>query len=118
MNVKLGTSCKHTKATLKNLATCLIEHGQIRTTLKKAKSLRSYIEPLITIAKINSLHTMRLLLSRLNNNHEKVARLFQIAQTHMTRPGGYTRIVRHGNNASAYIQIIDCRSKESDKDNS
>ncbi len=92
----LGRKREHRKAMLSNMASSLIFHKRITTTLAKAKALRSYIEPLITRAKEDSTHSRRLVFSDLQNK-EAVSALFrEISQKIADRPGGYTRILKMG----------------------
>jgi len=92
----LGRKSEHRKAMFSNMASSLILHKRITTTLAKAKALRSYIEPLITRAKEDSTHSRRLVFSFLQNK-EAVSELFrEIAQKIADRPGGYTRILKVG----------------------
>src|SRR5580692_2626659 len=92
----LGRTASHRKALLSNLAIQLITHKKIVTTLAKAKSLRTYVEPLITKAKDNTTHQRRVVFSYLQDK-EAVTTLFgDIATKVAGRPGGYTRIIRLG----------------------
>ncbi len=92
----LGRTSAHRKAMLSNMATSLILHKRINTTLAKAKALRSYIEPLITRSKTDSTHSRRMVFSYLQSK-EAVSALFRdIAVKVATRPGGYTRILKTG----------------------
>ncbi|MBN9380820.1 MAG: 50S ribosomal protein L17 [Chitinophagaceae bacterium] len=108
----LGRTASHRKALLNNLATQLIAHKRIVTTLAKAKSLRTFIEPLITKAKDNTTHQRRVVFSYLQDK-EAVTELFgTIAEKVAGRPGGYTRIIklgtRVGDNAeTALIELVD-----------
>jgi large subunit ribosomal protein L17 len=108
----LGRTAAHRKALLNNLATQLIAHKRIVTTLAKAKSLRTFIEPLITKAKDNTTHQRRVVFSYLQDK-EAVTELFgAIAEKVAGRPGGYTRIIklgtRVGDNAeTALIELVD-----------
>ena len=108
----LGRTASHRKALLKNLASELIRHKRINTTLAKAKALRTFIEPLITKAKDNTTHQRRVVFSYLQNK-EAVTELFgPIAEKVGGRPGGYTRIIklgiRVGDNAeTAMIELVD-----------
>ncbi|OQP63179.1 50S ribosomal protein L17 [Niastella vici] len=108
----LGRTASHRKALLKNLASELIRHKRISTTLAKAKALRTFIEPLITKAKENTTHQRRVVFSYLQNK-EAVTELFgPIAEKVGGRPGGYTRIIklgiRVGDNAeTAMIELVD-----------
>lgn len=92
----LGRTSAHRKAMLSNMASSLILHKRINTTLAKAKALRSYVEPLITRSKDDSTHSRRMVFSYLQSK-EAVATLFRdVAQKVATRPGGYTRILKTG----------------------
>jgi len=96
----------------KNMATSLLRHEIIRTTLPKAKELRKFAEPLITLAKISSVHNQRLAFSRLRDR-EIVGKLFaELGPRYNSRSGGYTRILkcgfRKGDNAPmAYVELVD-----------
>ena len=108
----LGRTASHRKALLSNLAIQLITHKRIVTTLAKAKTLRTYIEPLITKAKDNTTHQRRVVFSYLQDK-EAITELFgPIAEKIAGRPGGYTRIIklgaRVGDNAeTALIELVD-----------
>jgi large subunit ribosomal protein L17 len=108
----LGRTASHRGALLSNLASQLIQHKRIVTTLAKAKALRTYVEPLITKAKENSTHQRRVVFSYLQDK-EAVNELFStIAEKIAGRPGGYTRIIklgaRVGDNAeTALIELVD-----------
>jgi len=93
----LGRTSSHRKAMLANMASSLIIHKRITTTLAKAKVLRPYIEPLLTQAKIDSTHARRLVFSYLQDK-DAVSELFrEISIKIANRPGGYTRILKTGN---------------------
>jgi large subunit ribosomal protein L17 len=93
----LGRTSAHRKAMLSNMATSLILHKRISTTLAKAKALRTYVEPLITRSKEDSTHSRRLVFSYLQSK-EAVSELFrEVSQKVAERPGGYTRILKTGN---------------------
>ena len=108
----LGRTSSHRKALLSNLANALILNKHIFTTQAKARSLRSYIEPLITRSKENTTHNRRICFSYLKDK-ESIKTLFsEIAVKTGTRPGGYTRIVkiapRRGDAADmALIELVD-----------
>jgi len=108
---KLGKTASHRKAMLANLASGLIETKKIRTTLAKAKVLRTFIEPLITRARKGDLHARRLVLRSIPRK-DIVAELFEeIAPKYTDRPGGYTRITKIGQRDSdaaemAMIELI------------
>jgi large subunit ribosomal protein L17 len=93
----LGRTASHRSAMLSNMATSLILHKRIETTVAKAKALRIYIEPLITRSKTDSTHSRRSVFSYLQNK-EAVTLLFRdVAVKVADRPGGYTRIIKTGN---------------------
>ena len=93
----LGRKSNHRKAMLSNMASSLILHKRINTTVAKAKSLRMYVEPLITKSKDDTTHARRVVFSYLQNK-EAVSELFRdISAKIGDRPGGYTRILRTGN---------------------
>ena len=93
----LGRTSSHRKALMSNMAASLILHKRITTTVAKAKSLRTFVEPLITRTKEDSTHTRRLVFSYLQNK-EAVSELFrEVAVKVAGRPGGYTRILKTGN---------------------
>ena len=108
----LGRTSSHRKAMLANMASSLIIHKRITTTLAKAKALRSYIEPLITRSKEDSTHSRRMVFKYLQSKGA-VSELFrEIAQKVADRPGGYTRILktgtRLGDNAEmCMIELVD-----------
>jgi large subunit ribosomal protein L17 len=108
----LSRTASHRKALLTNLSIELIRHKRIVTTLTKAKSLRTWIEPILTKAKSNTTHSRRIVFSYLQNK-EAVKELFDvIAEKIAARPGGYTRVIklgiRTGDNAEqAMIELVD-----------
>src|ERR1700738_3330134 len=92
----LGRKTAHRKALLSNLTIQLITHKRIVTTLAKAKSLRTYVEPLITKAKDNTTHQRRVVFSYLQDK-DAVTELFSTVATKVAgRPGGYTRVIKLG----------------------
>jgi len=92
----LSRNSSHRKAMFKNMATSLLRHGAIMTTVPKAKELRRVVEPLITLAKVDTVANRRLAFSRLRDA-ETVAKLFkEIGPLLQKRPGGYTRILKAG----------------------
>lgn len=110
---RLGRTTNQRKALMKNLATALIEHERIETTLVKAKELRSYVEPFITLAKTDSVANRRLAMARLGSR-AAVQKLFNadFRARFNERPGGYTRILkmapRLGDAAEmALIELVD-----------
>ncbi|MEN8116524.1 MAG: 50S ribosomal protein L17 [Bacteroidota bacterium] len=93
----LSRKSAHRKAMLANMASSLIEHKRITTTVAKAKALRMYVEPLITKAKQDTTHSRRIVFSYLQDKHA-VSELFrEVAGKIGDRPGGYTRILKTGN---------------------
>jgi large subunit ribosomal protein L17 len=93
----LGRKTAHRAAMLSNMASSLIEHKRINTTVAKARELRKYIEPLITRSKDNTTHNRRLVFSYLQNK-DSVTELFSTVSAKVgDRPGGYTRIIKTGN---------------------
>ena len=92
----LGRKSGHRKAMLANMATSLILHKRIQTTVAKAKALKMYVEPLITKSKEDTTHSRRMVFSYLKNK-EAVTELFRkIAPKIADRPGGYTRVLKTG----------------------
>ncbi len=108
----LGRTNSHRKAMLANMASSLIKHKRISTTLAKAKALRMYVEPIITKSKNDTTHSRRIVFCYLQDK-ETVTELFRdIAAKVANRPGGYTRIIklnnRLGDNAEmALIELVD-----------
>jgi len=93
----LGRKSAHRKAMLANMASSLIAHKRITTTVAKARALRMYVEPLITKAKNDTTHSRRVVFSYLQDKHA-VSELFRdVAAKVADRPGGYTRILKTGN---------------------
>jgi large subunit ribosomal protein L17 len=111
-NNHLGRTTSHRKAMLANMATSLILHKRITTTLAKAKVLRGYVEPLLTKSKDDTTHSRRTVFSYLQDKDAVTILFREIAEKIATRPGGYTRIVklenRLGDNAEmAIIELVD-----------
>ena len=108
---KLGRTPSHRKALFRNMASAMITYGKIRTTEVKAKELRRVVEPLITLALRNDLHSRRLAIAYLNDK-ELVREIFEKVEQGMfkDRPGGYTRIMklgyRKGDNAPMVIMEL------------
>ena len=92
----LGRKKAHREAMLSNLASSLLLHKRITTTVAKAKELRKYVEPLITKAKTNSTHSRRTVFSYLQNKESIQALYGEVATRTAERPGGYTRIIKLG----------------------
>lgn len=109
---QLNRNSAHRKAMFRNMAASLIEHEVIKTTLPKAKELRRIAEPLITLAKEDSVANRRLAFSR-TRDKAAVGKLFsELGPRYESRPGGYTRILKCGYRAGdaapmAYIELVD-----------
>ena len=109
---QLNRNSSHRKAMFRNMACSLIEHEVIRTTLPKAKELKKVAEPLITLAKSDSVANRRLAFSRMRDK-VAVGKLFsEIGPRYQERPGGYTRILKCGFRAGdaapmAYLELVD-----------
>ncbi len=108
---KLNRTSSHREAMFRNMASSLVKHELIRTTLPKAKELRRVAEPLITLAKTDGVANRRLAFSRLRDK-EAVGKLFvELGPRYKERPGGYLRILkcgfRPGDNAPmAYVELV------------
>ena len=109
---KLNRTSSHRKAMFQNMMNSLIEHEAIKTTLPKAKELRSIIEPMITLAKVDSVANRRLAFARLRDD-ASVTKLFtELGPRFKARPGGYTRILKMGfrvgdNAPMAYVELVE-----------
>ena len=109
---KLNRSSSHRKAMFRNMSNSLLRHEIIKTTLPKAKELRRYVEPVITLGKKPSLANRRLAFSRLRDR-ENVVKLFsQLGPRYQTRAGGYLRILKYGfrkgdNAPMALVELLD-----------
>lgn len=108
----LNRTSAHRKAMFKNMAVSLFEHELIKTTLPKAKELRRFAEPLITLAKTDSVANRRLAFSRTRSD-AAVGKLFnELGPRYANRPGGYIRILKCGYRAGdkapmAYVELVD-----------
>ena len=108
----LNRTSSHREAMFRNMAASLFRHELIQTTLPKAKELRRVAEPLITLSKIDSVHTRRLAFARLRDK-EVVGKLFvELGPRYQARPGGYLRILKCGFRAGdaapmAYVELVD-----------
>ncbi len=117
---QLNRNSPHRKAMFRNMASSLFEHEIIKTTLVKAKELRTVAEPLITLAKKDSVANRRLAFDR-TQNKEMVGKLFsELGPRYAERPGGYIRILKCGERAGdkapmAYVELVD-RPKREDSD--
>jgi large subunit ribosomal protein L17 len=109
---KLNRDSSHRKAMFSNMVASLIKHELIRTTLPKAKELRRFAEPLITLAKVDSVANRRLAFARLRDK-VAVGKLFvEIGPRYVSRPGGYLRLLKCGFRAGdsapmAYVELVD-----------
>lgn len=115
---RLNRKSAHRKAMFKNMSVSIIKHELIKTTVAKAKEVRRFLEPLITLAKVDSVANRRLAFARLRDN-EAVAKLFtDLGPRHADRPGGYLRVLkcgfRSGDSAPmAFVEIADRRDQMS-----
>ena len=109
---KLGRNSSHRKAMFRNMATSLVRHEMIKTTVPKAKELRRVVEPLITLAKVDGIANRRLAFNRLRDK-EAVGKLFSdLGPRFKDRPGGYLRILKTGPRPGdaapmAIVQLVD-----------
>lgn len=109
---KLSKTSSHRRAMFRNMTSSLVEHGVIKTTLPKAKELRSFAEPLITLSKKDSVANRRLAFDRLRNK-QTVGKLFaELGPRYQERPGGYIRILKCGSRAGdnapmAFVELVD-----------
>ncbi|WP_097462376.1 50S ribosomal protein L17 [Mangrovitalea sediminis] len=109
---KFNRTSAHRKSMFRNMTASLVEHELIKTTLPKAKELRRVAEPLITLAKSDSVANRRLAFARLRDS-DAVAKLFnELGPRYKARPGGYLRVLkcgfRAGDNAPmAYVELVD-----------
>ena len=109
---QLNRNSSHRKAMFRNMTASLMEHELIRTTLPKAKELRGFAEPLITLAKTDSVANRRLAFDRLRDK-EVVGKLFtELGPRYQERPGGYIRILKCGYRTGdkapmAYVELVD-----------
>ena len=109
---KLNSTSAHRQAMLRNMMNSLIEHEAIKTTVPKAKELRRVVEPMITLAKNDSVANRRLAFARLRDD-ASVAKLFtELGPRYNARPGGYTRILKMGyrvgdNAPMAFVELVD-----------
>ena len=109
---KLNRTGSHRRAMFRNMTVSLLEHELVKTTLPKAKELRGYAEPIITLGKEDSVANRRLAFSRLRSK-SVVGKLFnELGPRYQERPGGYLRILKCGNRAGdnapmAYVELVD-----------
>ena len=108
----LGRTNTHRNAMLSNMASSLVKHKRIFTTVAKAKELRKYVEPILTKAKSDTTHSRRLVFKLLQNKYSVTELFNDVAQKIADRPGGYTRIIKTGNRlgdnaAMCFIELVD-----------
>ena len=117
---QLNRNSSHRKAMFRNMTASLVEHELIKTTLPKAKELRGYAEPLITLAKSDSVANRRLAFDRVRDK-EVVGKLFTVlGPRYQERPGGYIRILKCGYRTGdkapmAYVELVDRPQPELDE---
>jgi large subunit ribosomal protein L17 len=109
---KLNRNSPHRKAMFSNMTVSLFTHGLIKTTLPKAKELRRVAEPLITMAKSDSIARRRLAFARLRDKDAVVKLFNELGPRYKERPGGYLRILKCGYRAGdsapmAYVELVD-----------
>ena len=116
---QLNRNSSHRKAMFRNMTVSLVQHELIKTTVAKAKELRGYAEPLITLAKNDSVANRRLAFDR-TRSKETVGKLFtELGPRYQERPGGYIRILKCGYRAGdkapmAYVELVDRPAPEVD----
>jgi len=118
---QLNRNSSHRKAMYRNMASSVIKHELIKTTTQKAKELRRFLEPLITLSKVDSVANRRLAFARLRDD-AAVAKLFSIlGPRHIDRPGGYLRLLKCGHRAGdkaqmCFVEISDRRTEAQDQE--
>ena len=120
---KLNRTSEHRAAMLRNMSVSLLQHEAIKTTLPKAKELRRVVEPMITLAKVDTVANRRLAFNRLRDR-DMVTKLFNdLGPRFNTRPGGYTRILKMGfrvgdNAPMALVELVDRGTATAEENNS
>ena len=120
---KLNRTSPHRLAMLQNMMNSLLQHEAIKTTLPKAKELRRVVEPMITLAKVDTVANRRLAFNRLRDR-DMVTKLFNdLGPRFNTRPGGYTRILKMGfrvgdNAPMALVELVDRGAAAAEENNS
>ncbi len=117
---KLGRTTPHRKATLQALSCALIKERRIKTTLAKAKELRTYVEPLITTAKVDSTHNRRKVFAALQDKYAVTEIFEEVGPAALDRPGGYTRVLKLGFRLGdaaemAVIELVDFNDVQPEK---
>ena len=119
---KLNRNSSHRKAMFRNMAVSLMQHEMIKTTLPKAKELRRFAEPLITMARTDTVAKRRIAFSRLRDR-AAVTKLFnELGPRYKTRPGGYLRILKYGYRPGdkammAIVELVDRDKQDQEADN-
>ncbi len=109
---QLNRNSSHRKAMFSNMVSSIVKHELIKTTLPKAKELRGFAEPLITLAKVDSVANRRLAFAKLRDR-EAVTKLFnELGPRYQNRPGGYLRVMKCGYRSGdaapmAYVELVD-----------
>lgn len=108
----LGRTHEHRLALLSNMATSLIMHKRIKTTVAKAKALQQYVDPIITRSKDDTTHSRRMVFKYLQNKFAVTELFREVSAKVADRPGGYTRIIKLGNRLGdaaemCYIELVD-----------
>ena len=120
---KLNRTSSHRLAMMQNMMNSLLQHEAIKTTLPKAKELRRVVEPMITLAKVDTVANRRLAFNRLRDR-DMVTKLFNVLGPRFnTRPGGYTRILKMGfrvgdNAPMALVELVDRGETTAEENNS
>ena len=109
---KLNRTSAHRQAMLRNMMNSLIAHEAIKTTVPKAKELRRVVEPMITLAKKDSVANRRLAFARLRDDGSVIKLFTELGPRYNARPGGYTRILKMGfrvgdNAPMAFVELVD-----------
>jgi len=109
---KLNRSSSHRLAMFRNMSNSLLRHEVIKTTLPKAKELRRFVEPVITLGKNPSLSNRRLAFNRLRDRGNVTKLFIELGPRYITRPGGYIRILKYGyrkgdNAPMALVELVD-----------
>mgnify|MGYP001577696018 FL=1 len=101
----------HRKAMFRNMSVSIVKHEIIKTTLPKAKEVRRFLEPIITVSKEDNVKNRRLIFSKLNNK-KILVKIFSLGKKYLNRPGGYLRIIKAGYRKGdaalmAYVFFVD-----------
>lgn len=109
---KLNRTSSHRSAMFRNMSNSLLRHEAITTTLPKAKELRRYIEPVITLGKNSTLNNRRIAFNKLRDRDNVIKLFAELGPRYLNRPGGYIRILKYGyrngdNAAMALVELVD-----------